>query len=190
MTGRTHDLAAFTALNAFLLVVPEISMSVATLGASIISNQIGGLMPDIDNASSQIWKKIRGGSFIGKIISPLLGGHRLISHSAIGVVIASWIVGSILESLSTIILVDMEIVWYSFIIGIISHLLTDSMTKQGIPLLFPLPIRLGFPPFKSLRITTGKIVEKSVIYPTLVGINGYLLWHYNTIYLNFLKSLF
>ena len=53
-------------------------------------------------------------------------------------------------------------------IGIISHLLADSMTREGIPLFFPLKIDVGLPPIKSLRIRTGGKFEKLIFYPLIL----------------------
>lgn len=189
MTGRTHDLAAFTALNVVLITqpIPDLSLSTAlvTLGACFI----GGLAPDIDNSTSKFWQKIPAGTFIGQVLHPLIGGHRLISHSILGLVIVGWLVNYLLGLASSTLLVNMTIVWWSFMIGYLSHLLMDSLTTEGVPLLFPIPIRLGFPPLKSLRFKTGGFLEKFLIFPGLLILNGYLFYNYYQFYLNFIYKL-
>ncbi len=189
MTARTHDLAAFTALVGVAVFVPIPQMSLATLIAAIFGNMLGGLAPDIDEGTAEFWQKFRGGSFIGRLIAPLLGGHRLISHSLVGVWLAGKIVGWILNKASGVVLVDMSIVWIAFMIGYVSHLATDFITKEGVPLLFPIPIKLGFPPFRALRITTGKFVEKAVVFPGLVGLNAYLIYQNYDLFLGILRGL-
>jgi hypothetical protein len=44
----------------------------------------------------------------------------------------------------------------------------DSFTKEGVPWLLPIPYRFGFPPLRRLRITTGKTLEKFVMFPFLL----------------------
>jgi membrane-bound metal-dependent hydrolase YbcI (DUF457 family) len=56
-------------------------------------------------------------------------------------------------------------------IGVFSHLVMDSFTKEGVPWLLPIPIKFGFPPLKAFRITTGKKMEGFVIFPGLVALN-------------------
>jgi membrane-bound metal-dependent hydrolase YbcI (DUF457 family) len=47
--------------------------------------------------------------------------------------------------------------------GYASHLLADALTKQGVPLLWPLDRRFGFPPFRPLRLTTGTFTEYALV---------------------------
>ena len=188
MTGRTHDLAAFTLLLGVVALEPLHKMSLATVLVAFSANMIGGLAPDIDQSSASLYRKIRGGNIIAKLIDPLLGGHRFISHSIVGVLMFGFLARIILEMLGTFVLVDMEIVWWAFMIGFASHLLTDFFTHDGIPLLFPIPIHFGFPPFSFLRMKTGGVVEKSFVFPVLIFINIYLIYtHYGKL-LDFVKN--
>jgi membrane-bound metal-dependent hydrolase YbcI (DUF457 family) len=68
---------------------------------------------------------------------------------------------------------NIQIVIISVMIGFIAHICADMLTKEGVPLLFPLPFKIGFPPFKVLRITTGKFVEKFIVFP---GVILYIIW--------------
>ena len=189
MTGRTHDLAAFTAINLIFVTQPIPQMTLATFAVSIGANMIGGLLPDIDNATADIWDKIRGGSFVGKLIKPLIGGHRMLSHSLLGMGIVGFLLDRALIAVSDIFLIYMNIVFWATMIGYFSHLLTDSLTTQGVPWLFPIPIRFGFPPFKSLRIKTGGFMEKVIVFPGLILLNGYIIYKnyflYEALFRNF-----
>jgi inner membrane protein len=176
MTGRTHDLAALTALVTYIAVGPVPSMTVATAIVSFGANMIGGLLPDIDNATSDIWKQIRGGTLIGKIVSPLLGHHRMISHSLLGIVIAGYLTGWLLSAIGTVLIVDMHIVWWAVMAGYVSHLIMDSLTVDGVPWLFPLPVRFGFPPVKFLRVKTGSWAETLFVFPGLLLLNAYFVY--------------
>jgi len=64
--------------------------------------------------------------------------------------------------------IQVDIVWWAFMIGMLSHLVMDSFTKEGVPWLLPIPIKFGFPPLRRFRITTGKWGENFVMFPLLI----------------------
>jgi len=189
MTGRTHDLAAFTALTLYMVYQPIPQMSLATAFTAFGGNMIGGLLPDIDDAGADIWDKIRGGSILGKIIKPLIGGHRMISHSLFGMAIIGFILDKLLMATNSVFIVDTHIVWWSVMLGYLSHLFTDSITKEGVPWLFPLPVRFGFPPLKKFRMKTDGIWEKLLVVPGLFFLNGYLFFTHYPKFLTFFRLL-
>lgn len=176
MTGRTHDLAGFTALSYIVAIQPLQEVSLATGLVALSANFIGALAPDIDQTTAELWGRIRGGSIISRLISPLLGGHRFISHSILGIFLFGFVTQKILDMGKNVILVDMNIVWWAFMIGFISHLIMDTLTRDGVPWLFPIPIKFGLPPFKALRIKTGGMIEKSIIFPGLIMVNFYIFY--------------
>jgi inner membrane protein len=118
-----------------------------------------------------------------------MGGHRLISHSILGLFIFGYLSKLGLMRLGSILLVDMNIVWIAFMVGVVSHLLADMLTKEGVPLLFPLPWEIGIPPFRFLRIKTGGLIEKSVVFPGLMLASGAMMTNGYDKILEFLKSL-
>ncbi len=181
MTERTHDLFGLTALTLAFIYATPTQISLVTLVVVVIVNQIGSAFPDLDQPTAEFYQELPAGSLIGRLLSPLLGSHRLLSHSFIGLALFGYLLHLLLIYLSHIILIDMSLVWWSFALGYLSHLIADSFTKVGVPWFFPIPLRIGFPPFKWLRITTGKFIEKIIIYPALFALNGYL------IYLNYPK---
>lgn len=171
MTGRTHDLAAITALAAIVLFEPLRTVSLSTALAAILANQIGGIAPDIDQPTAPFWRNLPIGSFFGRIFDRGLGGHRFLTHSLLGVALFGVLVRLGLDFLHPLLgHIDTGLVWWAFMIGIISHLIMDSFTKEGVPWLLPLPIKFGLPPLKSLRITTGKKVESLLVFPGLLGL--------------------
>lgn len=182
MTGKTHDLAAFTALTLVIIWLPELPpMSKATAISAFGANFVGGLFPDIDQPTSDLWDNFRLGPMVAKVTLPLLGGHRHISHSLVGFSLIALLSHLLLRALSSIILIDMDIVWWAFIIGVVSHLIMDLPTKAGLPLLWPLDWRVGFPPRRWLRIESGEFIENWIIFP------GLLLFTLALIYLNYEK---
>lgn len=187
MTGRTHDLAAFTALSYIAATHPLPNMSFATVIVAVSANLIGGLTPDIDQPTADLWNKLPGGGVVGKILYPLLGGHRFISHSLIGVVLFGYGAHFLLDLMHSFLLVNMGIVWWAFMIGYVSHLIMDTFTREGVPWLFPLPVKFGIPPFKSLRMKTSGMMEKSIMFPALMIITGYIYYSHYSVFIDIVK---
>lgn len=187
MTGRTHDLAAFAALTGFAALYSVPHMSLGTLIVAVSANLIGGLTPDIDQPTADLWHKLPAGTVIGKILYPLLGGHRFISHSVLGIVLFGFGSRLLLSAISSVLLVNMTVVWWAFMIGYISHLLMDTLTRDGVPWLFPVPIKFGLPPFRALRIKTGGMIEKSLIFPGLMVLTGYIFYSHYSKFFDILK---
>lgn len=175
MVGRTHDLAAASLLGVCILLVPIPTVTLGTALLAILANQIGGIAPDIDQPTAPFWRNLPIGGPIGKIFNKMLGGHRFLTHSLIGLGLLGLLAYYLLQLLQPILLhVNIAIVWIAFIIGMVSHLIMDSFTKEGVPWLLPIPIKFGIPPIKSLRITTGKTVETLIIFPGLILIDIWL----------------
>ena len=187
MTGRTHDLAVFTALSIVAATNSVPQMSLGTLLVALSANFIGGLAPDVDQPTADLWHRIPAGSIIGRLITPLLGSHRYISHSIIGVYIIGFLLRIFLDNLHKILLVDMTIVWWAFMIGYISHLFMDIFTTEGVPLLFPIPLRFGIPPFRFLRMKTGGMMEKTIVFPGLLLLAGYVYYLHYSKFLDILR---
>jgi inner membrane protein len=187
MTGRTHDLAAFTTLTFLIAAEPLIHMSLATGLVALAANMIGGVAPDIDQPTGKVWHQVPAGTILGRLVHPFLGSHRTISHSILGTFIASLIVKAVLNYTKKFLIVDNEIVYLAFMLGYISHLVMDTFTKEGVPWLFPIPIKFGIPPIKAMRITTGKFIETILIFPGLLLFNGYLIYMNYGKFLDFIR---
>jgi membrane-bound metal-dependent hydrolase YbcI (DUF457 family) len=84
--------------------------------------------------------------------------------------------------------VDQVVVWWAFMMGVASHLMADALTKEGVPFFFPIPIKLGFPPIKFLRITTGEWVEK-LVFVGLIFLNGWLIHSYADKFIGLLRMV-
>lgn len=187
MTGRTHDLTAFTALSYIVATQPIHNMTLGTIMVAFTANLIGGLAPDIDQPTADLWHRIPAGSIIGRLLCPLLGGHRLISHSLVGIVLFGFGTKLLLGLMKSVLIVDMNIVWWAFMIGFVSHLVADTITREGVPWLFPIPIKIGIPPIKALRMKTGGVIEKLIIFPGLVFANGYIYYSHYSKFLDLLR---
>lgn len=146
-------------------------MSLATIIAAIIANQFGGISPDIDQPTAPFWRNLSIGRLFGKFFGRMLGGHRFLTHSILGLFLMGFLVHWLLTFIHPLFpKIDIDIVWWAFMIGMVSHLVMDSFTKEGVPWLLPIPVKFGFPPLRKLRITTGKNIEKFVVFPGLVAL--------------------
>jgi len=179
MVARTHDLAAITALGVVFLVMPLQAITLATAIVAVFANLVGGITPDIDQPTAPLWRNLPVGKSVGKVFDKLLGGHRFISHSIIGLVIFGYLSYLLLHFLHPIMgSINIGYVWWAFMIGMVSHLVMDTLTKEGVPWLLPLPVKFGLPPLKQWRITTGKAVETWVVFPLLLVFNALFIAHY------------
>lgn len=188
MLGRTHDLAIFTSLSYLVATQPLPEMSLATAITSFGASFVGALIPDIDQSTADIWKRLPAGTIFSRILAPLLGGHRFISHSFLGLGLFGFLSKVSFEAASQVVLVDMKIVWAAFMIGYLSHLLMDTLTKEGVPWLFPIPTKFGFPPFRFLRIKTGGVIEKILLFPGLFFLNFYIYYNHYGKFIEFIKN--
>lgn len=174
MTGRTHDLAAFTALSVIVISNPLPKISLATALVALAANMIGGIAPDVDQPTAPFWRNLPIGSMFGKFFGKMLGGHRFLSHSILGVLLFSFLFRIVLNVLHpSFPNLNMDIIWSAFMIGFVSHLVMDSFSKEGVPWLLPIPIKFGIPPIQSLRIVTGGLTEKFILFPGLILLNIY-----------------
>ncbi len=183
MTARTHDLAALTALGVIVLLSTSTeTVTLSTLFTAFIANQIGGITPDIDQPTAPLWRNLPIGRVFGKMFGKLIGGHRFITHSLVGLVLFGFVSNMLLLALHPIMpSVDTTLVWQAFMVGMVSHLVMDSFTKEGVPWLLPIPIKFGFPPIKALRITTGKVGEKFLFIAIVLVDGWYVTSHYGRI---------
>lgn len=173
MTARTHDAIAFAALITVAAYNPPENLNLLTAGAAIVGNIIGSTIPDMDQAGNRLYKFLPAGNYFGKILRRLFLGHRAFSHSLLGFYVTYNVIHFLLLRLLNPNYVNAEIVFAAMMIGYISHLAADALTKDGLPLLFPIKWRFGFPPLSALRITTGNWIENLIILP---GTAVYIFW--------------
>ena len=146
-------------------------MSLATMIAAVIANQLGGIAPDIDQPTAPLWRNLPIGGLFGRFFGRMLGGHRFLTHSLLGVMLMGFLTHWFLVFIQPLFpKVTIDIVWWAFMIGMVSHLIMDSFTKEGVPWLLPIPIKFGFPPIRKFRITTGKLIEN------FINLKG--TWHF------------
>lgn len=177
MTSKTHNLFAVSSLVTLSVNFPKTGLTLPTIITGLIFSVIGSLLPDMDQSSNRLWDLFPGGDVLGRLFRPFFLGHRSLSHSLLGL----WLVNSFFAWLLPRIFnpefIDPVLVQTSVMVGMISHLLADGITEEGVPLLFPLRLKFGFPPIQSWRIVTGKWFENLIIFPGLAIYLIYLIFY-------------
>ena len=140
MTGKTHIIGGMTANLAFAQITNY--DPVLLVGAGVI----GAVLPDICHGGSKIGRAL---PVISKVINVLFG-HRSFTHSFLFLMI----IGALMNSF-----VSNESVTAGILVGMVSHLVLDMATKNGIKLLFPFKVRVRFP----ITTRTGGTVESVVL---------------------------
>lgn len=176
MMGRTHALLGIDAL--WLLEVWDGTGSSDRLfPLAVIGSVVGALLPDLDAPISLLSLTSLGGVRPFALPARWLNaryGHRGALHSLRGWGIAAllfcpWLfIGS--QAGSGLAL------WSGLVLGYGSHLLGDSLTRSGIPLLYPNPRRVHLLP-KPLRLLTGSTAEDGVLFALAAAALALLLRH-------------
>jgi inner membrane protein len=174
MVARTHSLFAFTCLVGVAYYTGTKDISTSTIVACMFFNTIGALLPDIDQASNRLWDLLPAGESIGKALGVFMK-HRGISHSFVGIFLADKFSYWLITNLFNENFVDVRLVYWSLMTGFISHIVADSLTEEGVPLLYPLKMNFGLPPIRSWRIKTGGWFENLVVVPVTGLSTIYLL---------------
>ncbi len=188
MTQRTHDLAAVASVSYYFLSHIPTELNWESLIGMGVATLLGGITPDIDNIASPAWKhKLL--PWESEATRTFLEGHRHLSHSLIGLVLFTTMLHLFLFFLR---LPNLHIdpVVTAFLLGYASHLVMDSLTKEGVPWFYPLPFKLGFPPFKVLRVKTGSWVERLVVFPALLIGTIWMYYEYRTNIFIFIDGVF
>lgn len=193
MTGKTH-MAIGLAVGLTLSFKQPLENQLAIITASTI----GALAPDLDHPKGELNQKlllinnnffktlfylILGGIFFylysreNNILFILLGfflialglfKHRCFTHSLIGLILFI----SIIKLTSA--QYGLSPIYKGFIIGYISHLVSDLFTPKGIRLFFPMKSNVAFPP----KVKNNSFMEKLIF--TL-----FTLYSVSLIFMNF-----
>ncbi|WP_077624037.1 metal-dependent hydrolase [Sediminibacillus massiliensis] len=155
MTGKTHIVGGIAASAVVLQLTPHDPIML------VIGGVFGSLFPDICHSGSKIGRKAPG---LSKIISSLFG-HRTITHSLLFLILVQFLLNSFVPY------PDLN---KGIMVGMVSHLVLDAATKNGIKLLYPLSLTIRFP----ITIRTGSSFEKGILAVLILTIayfsRGYL----------------
>lgn len=164
MTWRTHVLAGVSSL---WLVHPSSGDPIA-LFASLAA--LGALLPDLDANDSKI-RHLHLLPGIEPFVLPGQAlhrrfGHRGVLHSGLGIACCSAFLS---------VPVGAWLGWKcgaALLLGYVSHVMLDSLTRTGVPLFYPRTSRFWLVP-PPLRVTTGSVEEEAFL--ALFGVLALLL---------------
>lgn len=173
MRGPTHALAG--ACSAGLFIGLDLPHQLPLLMLSAIAG-FSALLPDLDNTESTIenirifgYRPLKGPAFIiDKIFK-----HRGFLHSLLALALLAFGLLGFLPQ------IPLEI-HLAILFGYASHLVTDSMTPDGVPWFYPIELRGNLLP-KIFCITTGSFMETLffivlvVIYIIFLASAGYII---------------
>ncbi len=165
-TAGSHSLASVLGLVGIGPVLPPVGWP--SLAGFFVGALLGGTAPDLDKPRN-LWARA--------LAHTAFGGHRHLSHSLVGLALASALVGLVLGQLGRVSGIDPALPFIGFVAGYASHLVLDSLTIEGVPWLFPLPVYLGVPPWCALRVRTGSLVEQLVVMPALLALIAWIGYH-------------
>lgn len=111
---------------------------------------LGSIIPDIDHPRSFLGRRLW---IFSKLIATL--GHRGPTHSLLGMIVTFLILNFFDFTQSEIL---------AMMIGYSTHLLADAMTPQGIPLFYPVELKIR----TRWTITTGSSEEYWIIWSIVV----------------------
>ena len=114
---------------------------------------IGSFFPDIDEPNSYIGKKL---PFFSKLLRKIGLKHRTLTHSIFFPLILFLIIAFI-PDLDTFFV-------RGFIIGIILHIIGDTITVSGVPILYPISKKRYFLLPSFLRFKVGSMAENIIIF--------------------------
>lgn len=169
MTGKTHQIIGIVTGLGWYLSKTNSQYSPATLGAVLIGAHLGALLPDLDQSAAELYDSVPFGHTIGKVTSKVGLGHRNLTHSILGVAIFGFFAFKLIGLFPEYWGIDKNFLFLAFIIAYLSHLIADSITTEGIPLLFPYHKMFGLPPkpLEGIRIMTGQWFENLIIFPLI-----------------------
>lgn len=173
MMGKTHALGGATALAAVALVTGQAEhYPFWAYGAAAVA----ALIPDADNHEGSMLNRSTLLPF--KILTfPLWWGapHRGRTHSLLGTIAFGLIALGWLTLLNLLLVangakvgVEQTILLPAVLAGYASHLALDLVNIPGMQLLWPIPVRIYFPPWRAHglmflgRFATGTLHEASV----------------------------
>lgn len=180
MTGKSHlTIGVVTYASIWLQPLPFFHApllgnlsSPAVLPVALFLVAIGSLLPDLDHPDGRLANERLLGLPLLKPLAWLIHaifGHRGATHSLLA--LAGIILAGELPFLP----------WAPLHLGFLLgwgyalHLVADGLTKSGVPLLWPLEYRAGFPPSRRLRFTTGTWREGVVVFFLILACSANVL---------------
>ncbi|WP_440895616.1 metal-dependent hydrolase [Amphibacillus sp. Q70] len=127
MTGKTHIMAGIAATTVIVAMTDEYQPE-----WFIAAGAIGGLIPDICHSGSKIGRRF---PVLSKVVNTIFG-HRTFTHSLLFLTLLTLVLTKLVSNPS---------ITTGILVGMVTHLILDATTKQGIKLLYPAKLTIRFP---------------------------------------------
>jgi inner membrane protein len=186
MQGTSHLLVGLTAGIVFDSVThvsgPPLIGSDTVTESVLVSKAVyyiavgfGALLPDMDNPHSIIGQRL---GRMSKEIQSLVG-HRTLFHSLLGLALGSLLAMGLEQLVSYLlalrglalpasIISGSHLIFVGVLFGSIIHIVCDALTIGGVPLLWPIRKRFGFPPNPDHRFRTGTWPETVIVWSFMI----------------------
>lgn len=164
MMGRTHWVIGGASWLGGMVAANtggNLPLNPTVIAGGFVIASIAALLPDIDTKNSLASKMLGPVTgIISWVVRKTFGGHRKITHSLIGAGIMGLAVFGTSQALHI-----QPWVGAAVMIGWLSHVIVDMITREGCPLLWPFSkVKYGLH-----FVTTGKRAEKLLIHPLAIG---------------------
>lgn len=165
MLGRSHvtsGVLAGGAVASLLDMPPKVAAGFVAITA------VSALLPDFDHPDATM---PRWFGLPGRVLAEVIGRvfeHRGLTHSLLGV-------GGLIVALAMIPAITALPLWVSgaVVLGCITHIVGDSLTVSGVPLLWPNDARFGLRLFE-----TGGEIERLLVMPVMTLAIGWIAAHH------------
>lgn len=147
MTGKTHIMAGITATTTIAAMTDAYQPE-----WFIAAGAAGGLLPDICHSGSKIGRRFPA---LSRVVNTIFG-HRTFTHSLLFLALLALILSKAGSNPS---------ITAGLLVGMVTHLILDATTKQGIKLLYPAKITIRFP---LTTRTSGKVEGILLLLLTIV----------------------
>jgi membrane-bound metal-dependent hydrolase YbcI (DUF457 family) len=170
MRGITH-----AAIGANVVWIPSM-LGLTVAPWLVVVGAFVALLPDLDASESRIKNLTIGGKIGGaqigiRPLAPIamvlssLFGHRAALHSLLMVAVIS--LGTRFIPIMT------SSLWLVIILGYVSHLVLDMLTKSGVEIFWPIKTHVGLLP-RFLRVKTGGLLDTVLLLVSSAGVIFFL----------------
>lgn len=147
--------------------------SVSDVGIMLLTAGIGSLLPDIDTKTSTISHKHKVVSFFSRLFFT----HRGFTHS-----LTAWVILSLVLAVLAILIPCVMPAALGISIGYLSHIVLDMFNYAGVPLFYPMDLKISIGKSKS-----GGLLDK-IICIVMFGVAVCLLFMHFQPYMSLIVS--
>ncbi len=131
MTGKTHLAAGFIVGEA--MAISQGNTELSTVAFILLASAAGSLLPDIDHPQSMIANTSRSTKMVSSSLSAVTQ-HRGFTHTIVFVGLITALAGYLMNRFAPGYMITVK----ALCVGMLSHLLLDTLNEKGVMWLWPL----------------------------------------------------